>query len=241
VLQWLGSLVFTCWLFVSVGSYGLIVVLSGLFGYRTAYRAVRLWVDVTLSLAERLCGLGYEVVGLERLPAENCVVLMKHSSAWETIAQIKLFPRQTWVLKRELLWAPVLGWILLLLKPIAINRRGGRRAVEQVIEQGRDRLKQGLWIVIFPEGTRMPAGQTRRYGLSGTLLAQAAGCPIVPVAHDAGRYWPRRGLLKRRGTIRVVVGEPIATANRDPRSINDEVQGWIEAEVRRMEQRGIQD
>jgi 1-acyl-sn-glycerol-3-phosphate acyltransferase len=128
-----------------------------------------------------------------------------------------------------------------LLKPIAINRRGGRRAVEQVIEQGRDRLKQGLWIVIFPEGTRMPAGQTRRFGLSGTLLAQAAGCPIVPVAHDAGRYWPRRGLLKRRGTIRVVVGEPIATVNRDPRSINDEAQGWIEGELRRMEQRGIQD
>jgi 1-acyl-sn-glycerol-3-phosphate acyltransferase len=232
--QWIGSALFTGYLFVSVAVYGLAVLFVVPFGYRALYRAVVLWVDCTLSLLEGLCGLDFEVRGLQHLPDTNGVILMKHSSAWETIAQIKLFPVQTWVMKRELLWAPVLGWVIYFLKPIAINRQGGRRAVEQVIEQGQRRLGEGLWVMIFPEGTRVPAGQTRRYGLSGTLLAQAAGRPIVPVAHNAGHFWPRRGLLKRPGTVSVVVGEPIPTTGRDPRELSDQVQRWIEAEIERM-------
>jgi 1-acyl-sn-glycerol-3-phosphate acyltransferase len=187
-----------------------------------------------LSLLRWLCGLDYVVHGRERLPADSAVVLMKHSSSWETIAQLLIFPRQVWVLKRELMWAPILGWALFFLKPIAIDRRGGRAAVQQVIRQGQERLASGLWVVVFPEGTRVPYGHAGRYGLSGTLLAQAAGRPIVPVAHNAGWYWPRRSLLKKRGTIRVVIGEPIETAGRDPRDINNEVQAWIESEVRAM-------
>jgi 1-acyl-sn-glycerol-3-phosphate acyltransferase len=120
------------------------------------------------------------------------------------------------------------------MKPIAINRKGGRAAVEQVMTLGRKRLDEGLWIAIFPEGTRVRAGEVRRYGLSGALLALAAGRPIVPVAHDAGRYWPRRGLFKRPGTIRVVIGEPIATTGRDPRELTAEVQSWIEARLAEM-------
>jgi 1-acyl-sn-glycerol-3-phosphate acyltransferase len=187
-----------------------------------------------LTLLRRLCGLGYSVRGLERLPARSTVILMKHSSSWEAIAQLVLFPRQTWVLKQELIWAPILGWAIFALKPIAIDRKGGRAAVEQVLHRGQRRLAEGLWVVIFPEGTRVPAGQTRRYGMSGTLLAQAAGRPIVPVAHNAGYYWPRRSLLKHAGTIEVVVGDPIETADRDPREINAEVQSWIESEIARM-------
>ncbi len=118
-----------------------------------------------------LCALDYVVEGREHLPARSTVVLMKHSSAWETLAQLCIFPRQTWVLKRELTWLPVFGWVLLALRPIAINRRGGSAAVQQVLEQGAQRLAEGLWVVIFPEGTRVPAGQTRRYGMSGALLA----------------------------------------------------------------------
>jgi 1-acyl-sn-glycerol-3-phosphate acyltransferase len=154
---------------------------------------------------------------------------MKHSSAWETLAQLRIFPRQTWVMKRELTWVPVLGWVLLLLKPIAINRQGRSAAVQQVLQLGRERLAEGLWVVIFPEGTRVPAGETRRYGMSGALLAAAAGVPIVPVAHNAGDYWPRRGWLKRPGRIRVVIGPPIATAGVDPRALNEQTQRWIEA------------
>jgi 1-acyl-sn-glycerol-3-phosphate acyltransferase len=159
---------------------------------------------------------------------------MKHSSTWETIAQILIFPRQTWVLKQELLWIPLFGWALRLFKPIAIDRKGGGAAVQQVLAQGQSRLAEGLCVVIFPEGTRMPVGQTRRYGLSGALLASAAGRPIVPVAHNAGHFWPRRGWLKRAGTVRVVIGEAIPTAGRDARQINDDAQRWIEAQVARL-------
>lgn len=226
--QWVGSILFTTVLFVSVATFGLVVLLSTPLGYRRVYAMIVAWAGFILRLLERLCGLEFTVSGLERLPAENTVIVVKHSSAWETIAQIKIFPRQTWVLKRELLWAPVLGWVLLCLKPIAINRKAGRSAVQQVVTQGQRRLADGLWVVIFPEGTRVPAGEVRRYGLSGALLASAAGRPVVPVAHNAGDFWPRRGLLKKPGTVRVVIGAPIPTANREPREVMDEAQRWIE-------------
>lgn len=233
--QWLGSVLFTIYLFVSVALYGPMVLLTAPFGHRVTYRWSLAWVELTLVLLGRLCRLDYSVEGAENLPATNAVVLVKHSSAWETLAQLKLFPMQTWVLKRELLWAPVLGWVLLLLKPIAIDRGGGRSAVQQVVERGQQRLAEGLWVVIFPEGTRVPAGQTRRYGMSGALLAAAAGRPIVPVAHDAGHYWRRRGWLKRAGTIRVSIGPPIEARGRDPRELNDRVRAWIEGELARFE------
>jgi len=233
--QWLKSVLFTVFLFVSVPIYAPVVLLTAPFPRRVAYRSVLLWIDAQLFMLEKLCGLRYEVEGAEHLPSEPSIVLMKHSSAWETLAQLRLFPRQTWVLKRELMWAPFFGWALMLLKPIAIDRRGGRAAVEQVISQGRARLDEGLWVVIFPEGTRVPYGQTGRFGLSGALLAQAAGKPIVPVAHDAGRYWPRRGWLKRAGTIRVRIGPPITTAGRDPREITAEVRAWIERAVEEID------
>lgn len=232
--QWLGSVVFTLYLFVSVPIYGTVVLLTGVLPRRWTYHTARAWAVSVLWLLERACRLDYVVEGLHHLPATPCVVLLKHSSAWETLAQLEIFPRQSWVLKRELMWVPVFGWVLWLLKPIAIDRKGGGAAVQQVLEQGRARLAQGLYIMIFPEGTRMPVGQTRRYGMSGVLLAAAAGVPVVPVAHNAGYYWPRRGWHKRPGTIRVVVGEPIATAGVDARELNERVQHWVEATVERI-------
>ena len=129
------------------------------------------------------------------------------------------------------MWIPLLGWGLAAMKPIAINRGGGASAINQVVEQGLARLDSGLWVVIFPEGTRMAAGETRRYGTSGAMLAIEANKKIVPVAHNAGDYWPRRGLLKKRGNIRVVFGAPIEPVRSDPRATNEKVQAWIEAKV----------
>lgn len=232
--QWLASILFTTMLFVSAAIYGLIVLLAAPLGRGVVYAMVRAWARFVLALLKRVCRLEYSVDGFENLPATNTVILVKHSSAWETIAQLAIFPRQCWVLKRELLWVPILGWVLLLLKPIAINRGAGRSAVQQVLARGASRLREGLWVVIFPEGTRVPAGQTRRYGLSGALLASSLGRPIVPVAHNAGEFWPRRGLLKRAGTVRVAIGTPIPTSGRDPREINDEVQHWIESQLHEM-------
>jgi 1-acyl-sn-glycerol-3-phosphate acyltransferase len=232
--QWLGSVLFTTVLFASVVIWGPVTLIMRIFGYRAMFASVRIWARGILTLLRWLCRLDYSVQGLEHLPVENTVILVKHSSAWETIAQLVLFPNQTWVMKRELIWAPILGWVLFFLKPIAIDRGAGRSAVEQVIRNGRKRLGEGLWVMIFPEGTRVPMGQTGRFGLSGTLLAQAAGKAVVPVAHDAGRYWPRRGLLKKPGTIQVVIGKPIPTADRDPREITNQVRDWIQTEIAAM-------
>jgi 1-acyl-sn-glycerol-3-phosphate acyltransferase len=135
------------------------------------------------------------------------------------------------VLKQELIWAPFFGWALGALHPIAIDRRGGHTAVGQVLEQGAERLRDGHWVMIFPEGTRMPPGQTRRYGISGTLLAQRNGRLLVPVAHNAGEFWPRRGWRKRPGTVRFCIGPPVDPAGRDPREVNAELQAWIEGKV----------
>jgi 1-acyl-sn-glycerol-3-phosphate acyltransferase len=143
-------------------------------------------------------------------------------------------PRQVWVLKRELLWIPVVGVAVRQMHAIAIDRRAGHTAVAQVIEQGKDRLAEGDWVMIFPEGTRMPVGETRRYGVSGTLLAGATGACIVPVAHNAGYYWPRRGLMKKPGTVRVVVGAPVPAAGREARELNEEIQAWVEATVKEL-------
>ena len=232
--QWLGSIVYTILLFLSVPIYSIVCIGFRIIGYGASYAVALNWCRLQFALLRGLCRLDYSVEGLERLPASSSVVLMKHSSTWETMAQTLLFPQQCWVLKRELMWAPLLGWAIACMKPIAIDRKGGRAAVEQVMTLGRKRLEEGFWIVIFPEGTRVREGETRRYGLSGALLAQAAGRAIVPVAHDAGRYWPRRGLYKKPGTIRVVIGEPIATAGRDPRELTSEVQSWVEARLAEM-------
>ncbi|MCB1596836.1 MAG: 1-acyl-sn-glycerol-3-phosphate acyltransferase [Gammaproteobacteria bacterium] len=225
------SLLFTAVLFLSVAVWSIVVVIGRSWGYVVAYDLTVSWARWILAVCEKIVGLRYVVEGMENLPSENSVVLLKHSSAYETIAQWVLFPRQTWVLKREVLWTPFLGWAVAGVRPIAINRQAGRRAVEQVVTQGRQRLGEGLWVMIFPEGTRMPPGETRKYGVSGALLAIEAGKLLVPVAHNAGDYWPRRGWLKRPGTVTFRIGKPVDPAGRDPREINAAIQQWIEAEV----------
>jgi 1-acyl-sn-glycerol-3-phosphate acyltransferase len=225
---------FTLFLFVSVPFYGAVALLMAPLSRRYIYGVALAWVDSVLWLLRVLCRLDYVVEGREHLPARSAVVLLKHSSAWETLAQLRIFPPQTWVLKRELMWLPVFGWVLWRLKPIAIDRRGGGVAVQQVLEQGRARLAEGLWVMIFPEGTRMPVGVTRRYGMSGALLAAAEGLPIVPVTHNAGVFWPRRGWLKKPGTIRVVIGPPIETRGVEPRVVNERAQHWIEATLTQL-------
>ena len=153
--QWLGSIVYTILLFLSVPIYSIVCIGFRIIGYGASYAVALNWCRLQFALLRGLCRLDYSVEGLERLPASSSVVLMKHSSTWETMAQTLLFPRQCWVLKRELMWAPLLGWAIACMKPIAIDRKGGRAAVEQVMTLGRKRLEEGFWIVIFPEGTRV--------------------------------------------------------------------------------------
>jgi 1-acyl-sn-glycerol-3-phosphate acyltransferase len=230
-MQFLRSLLYTVLFLLITFVYGSCLVVIGLLlPWRTRFAMARNWANTLLGTCQLLCGLGYTVEGRENIPAGTaCVALMKHSSAWETFAQAAILPPQAWVLKRELLWIPVIGWGLRLLRCIAIDRGAGGVAVRQLIEQGRQRLSDGQWIVVFPEGTRMPPGETRRYGVGGAAVAAETGALIVPVAHNAGYFWPRRGLMKKPGTIRVVIGKPIVTKGRDPREINEEAQRFIEA------------
>ena len=209
--------------------FGGVMALGFWLPYSAQFAIARTWARILLWVLERLCGLKYVVEGRERIPAGNHIVMSNHSSAWETVAQFLIFPPQVWVLKRELLWIPFVGWGLKLLRPIAINRGEGHRAVNQVIDQGKARLRDGLWIIIFPEGTRVIAGETRRFGVSGALLAIASGKSVVPLSHNAGKFWARRGFLKKPGTIRVLIGEPIESAGKNPRDLNEEVRQSIEA------------
>ena len=161
--------------------------------------------------------------------------MIKHTSTLETYGHVPMFPRTAWVVKRELIWTPFVGWaIALVLNPIAINRGRGRSAVRQVIDQGKERLASGTWVTIFPEGTRMPPGETRKYGISGAALAHEAGVPIVPVAHNAGDFWRRREFTKRPGTVRFVIGPPIDASSRRPKETNQVVQDWIEGKMREI-------
>jgi 1-acyl-sn-glycerol-3-phosphate acyltransferase len=225
------SLVFTALMYLTIPPYALATLLVRPAGVAASYRVCVAWARMITALCGRVCGLHYRIEGRENLPATPGVALMKHSSAYETIAQMLVFPAQCWVLKRELMWTPFFGWALAAVKPIAINRQAGHGAVAQVVEQGRFQLAQGRWVMVFPEGTRMAPGETRRYGVSGTLLAQRAGCLVVPLAHNAGEFWPRRGLMKRPGTVVFAIGPAMDPAGRDPREFNEEVQRWIEAKV----------
>ncbi len=234
-MQLLRSALFTIWLFVWTFAYAICFVLASLvLPIHARFALARGYARAVLAVLAALCGLRYEVRGLEHLPAEPHVALWKHSSAWETIAQFVIGGPKTLVLKRELMWLPFFGWGLAQLRMIPIDRRAGAAAVNLVVGVGEQRLRAGLSVLVFPEGTRVAAGETRKYGVSGALLASRARCRIVPVAHDAGYYWPRRGLLKRRGLITVSIGPPIAAADRDPRELNAAAQSWIEQEIGRI-------
>jgi len=233
-MQWLLSIVFTLFMAVWTISFGVMYCLITPFlNFRGRFWMAGVMTHVCFFGLKWLCGLTYVVEGRENLPAAgNHVIFMKHSSTWETYAIMILFPPLVWVMKREIYWIPFVGWGCMLARCIAIDRKAGHSAVNQVLLQGKDRMERfGAWVLVFPEGTRMAAGETRKYGSSGTLLAAQQNCKIVPVAHNAGFFWPRRGLLKKRGVIRVIIGPPIEAAGRDTREVNEEVQAWIERNV----------
>jgi 1-acyl-sn-glycerol-3-phosphate acyltransferase len=195
------------------------------------------WSRVNLWGLSKICGLDYRLQGEENIPQESCVILAKHQSAWETIALISIIPGpKSWVLKRELLFIPIFGWVMWYFKPIAINRKSSRRAVDQIIEQGKERLSKGCNIIVFPEGTRVAPGTRKRYGVGGALLAERSGHPVLPLAHNAGVFWRRRDLRKYPGTIDVVIGPLMQTQGMSAHEINARAEAWIEETVEKLPQ-----
>jgi len=228
---WLRSLAFWLLFPVSIVVFALLLLLCFPFSIRVRWQLVQIWVNLILWWLRVTCRLRYEVQGLEHIPREAAIVFAKHQSTWETIALQQIFPLQVWVAKRELLWIPFFGWGLWLMKCIAIKRGTGRAAIRQLVKQGTARLREGLWIVIFPEGTRIPAGQKGQYRIGGAILAERSGYPIVPVAHNAGEYWPRRSFIKKPGIIQVRIGPPISAYGKNAQQILDEAADWIEARM----------
>jgi 1-acyl-sn-glycerol-3-phosphate acyltransferase len=219
--------------------YTLIVLASFPLTPLNRYRITSGWAHIMLYLTRVICGVHYRVLGIENIPKTPSIVLSKHQSAWETLAFQQIFPAQVWVLKKELLHIPFFGWGLAMTSPIAINRSSGRAALKQIVQQGKDRLKQGLWIVIFPEGTRIVPGKKGKYGIGGAWLATHTGVSVVPVAHNAGELWGKNSFIKRPGTITVSIGAPIDPAGMKASELNARVEEWIELEVVRIGDKDI--
>jgi 1-acyl-sn-glycerol-3-phosphate acyltransferase len=228
------SLLFAVALTIVTPPYAVVALLSAPLPRLTRYRIISGWSRLILWLSRVILGIEWRVEGRENLPSRPAVILAKHQSAWETLAFQHIFPPQVHVLKRELLWIPFFGWGLALMSPIAIDRSRGVAALRAIARRGQQRLEQGFWVVIFPEGTRVAPGETRDYQPGGAWLAAASGAPIVPVAHNAGRCWPRNAFLKRPGTVTIRIGPSIDPRNRDPLTINTMVKEWIEEQQKAL-------
>jgi len=214
--------------------YAVIALLSAPLPRMLRYRIISGWSRLILWLARVILGIEWRVEGRENLPSQPAVILAKHQSAWETLAFQHIFPPQVHVLKRELLWIPFFGWGLALMSPIAIDRSRGVKALRAIARRGQQRLDQGFWVVVFPEGTRVAPGESRDYQPGGAWLAAASGAPVVPVAHNAGLFWPRNAFLKRAGTVTIRIGPCIDTRSRDPLTINTMVKEWIEEQQKAL-------
>lgn len=230
-MVYLRSLLFNLIQWTSTLPSSLLAILAWPLPPRARVAFIALWARFIMVLARWVLGIRYRVEGLENLPTGPCVILSKHQSAWETIAYQAIFPPVVFVLKKELLRLPFFGWGLAMTYPIAINRKAGREALRIIEAEGRDRLEKGLWVVIFPEGTRTPHGQRGKYQAGGAMLAVKAGAPVVPVAHNAGKLWGKSAFLKYPGVITVAIGPAIDTAGRKATQVNAEAEAWIEARM----------
>jgi 1-acyl-sn-glycerol-3-phosphate acyltransferase len=230
MIIWLRSLLFFLGMLVITPIFALIIILMFPFSNIARCRMASYWAHCALFWLKQTCNLDFEVLGRENIPSQPSIILCKHQSAWETIALQVVFPPQIWVMKRELLYIPFLGWAWMALSAIPIDRSAGREALKKLVAHGKDRLAKGLWVVIFPEGTRISPGQRAKYHIGGAWLATHTQTTVVPVAHNAGLFWRKNAFIKTPGTIKVSIGKPIETADLKADALNQQVENWIEAE-----------
>ena len=230
----LRSLLFWIGFIINVVVFGLLIVFLFFTPSSFRLRIARGWSLVNNFLLKIFCGIDYKVEGQENLNVETAIILSKHQSTWETLALHSFTPYVRWVFKRELMRIPIFGWALALTDPIAINRGAGRAAIKQLITEGSKKLNSGKWMVLFPEGTRTSPGKTHKYKIGGALLAEKSGYPVIPIAHNAGEFWPKHSFIKWPGTITVVIGPAIETKGRVADEINTEVYNWIESTMEKI-------
>lgn len=228
------SLIFALLQTVFTPFFSMISILTFPWPPMTRYRVISQWARIMMFLVEKICGVRYRLEGAENIPDVPCIVLSNHQSAWETIAFQVILPPQVWVLKKELLRIPFFGWGLAMTSPIAIDREEGRAALKQLIEQGKDRLDAGFFVIVFPEGTRIAPGKIAPFKIGGAWLATHTGAPVLPIAHNSGYLWGKNAFFKRPGVITVSIGKPVETKGMKPNALNEATETWIRSEMERM-------
>ncbi|MFK7862277.1 MAG: lysophospholipid acyltransferase family protein [Granulosicoccus sp.] len=225
------SCVFWLWQIVNTLIMGAPVILVGLFSWKFGYALAVQWNRNNIWGLRMICGVSWEVDGQENIPDTPCVVMAKHQSTWEAYFLPMLFYPSVYVAKRSLLYIPIFGWALYVLKFIMIDRKSGRSAIHQMCEQAADRLATGRWVIVFPEGTRRPVGAEPNYRVGGAMIAQNVPVDILPVALNAGEFWPRMGFIKWPGVITVSVGPVIKSEGKTASRILEETEAWIEGRM----------
>jgi 1-acyl-sn-glycerol-3-phosphate acyltransferase len=239
-MAFLRSFVHALWMLVTVVPWGIIMCVNSLWkrGVPLYWMAVR-WLNWAIGGARLLLGIRTRVTGMENLPTDalaGCVLLVKHQSTYETFLMPTLMPHPlAFVFKRELIYVPFFGWAMARLDMIHIDRSQRTQAFNKVVAQGRQLLAQGIWIIMFPEGTRIPRGQKGTYKTGGTRLACETGVPVVPIAVTSARVWPRKAFVKYPGVVDVSIGPAIPSVGRRPDDLMREVEAWIEGEMHRLD------
>jgi len=228
----LRSMVFWVWQIALTLVLGIPVLVISLISWRAGYRVALVWLRLNFLGLRVICGVDWDVQGRENIPDTPCLVMSKHQSTWETYFLPHLFVPATYVAKRSLVWVPIFGWALHTMRFILIDRKSGRSAVKQMVDQTRDRLGHGRWVIIFPEGTRRPVGAEPDYRAGGAIVAASLGTPVLPVALNAGEFWPRLGFIKWPGTVSVRIGPPIPSQGRKASEIIHDTEAWIEDAMR---------
>ena len=226
-MLYIRSALFSLGMIISTCLWVIPCIVARLFPYRICFAIVSAWCTFNVVWARICCGIRYEISGLENVPKKACVIMSNHQSTWETLAYPSIFPTLTWVIKKELLYVPFFGWGIASTQPIALDRKQGKKAMRQLIADGVYKLGLGRFILIFPEGTRIPYEEERPLKVGGFVLAKESKADILPVAHDAGRLWPRKSFIKTPGTIRLTIGKPISTQNHSAEEIREQYAQWL--------------
>jgi 1-acyl-sn-glycerol-3-phosphate acyltransferase len=233
-MPYIRATLFLSFMWISIPFASVIFLLSFPVPYKYRSKIISAWSWACISMLSFLCGLKFDISGLENIPDKPCIIFCKHQSTWETMALQLYFTPQVWILKKELLWVPFFGWILATMKSIAIDRSSGKKALSQVVEQGTQCLNEGNWVIIFPEGTRSLPGAKPNYKIGGAMLASKSGYDILPIAHNAGEFWPKGQYVKKAGTIKMRIGPIIETKGLKTKHIHETAEQWIESTVNQL-------
>ena len=230
----LRSTIYWIWSIIITLLLTLPVLISAIFSFDFAYKFAHLWLRLNLAGLKHICGLTWKTDGTENIPAHACIVMSKHQSTWETYFLPSIFPRSVYVAKRSLMLIPLFGWCIAALKFILIDRKSGASAIAQMIEQSKIRIDENINVIIFPEGTRVPLGAEPNYRVGGALVAEKIGADILPVALNAGEFWPRMGYIKWPGEITVSFGPVIKSDNKTANELLAETEHWIESRMKEI-------